>query len=221
MVAGVPLALVMAVVTPLTRQSAQDAARHELAKRPYQQALPPWWQRPLLWVIRRLASLWSHVAAATGGSAALMAIIAVFLVIVGLIVWRVGPLSRTSRRDDLTFDLEGDRTAADHRSAAEAFAANEQWAEAVRERLRALSRELEERVLVDRRPGRTAYELAAEGGAALPASAGLLREAADRFVAIWYGSTRASADDYRRLTEIDRTVSRDRPAHTAVPTGAP
>lgn len=216
-----PLALLLAAVTPLTRQGAQDAARHELAKRPYQQALPPWWQRPLLWVLRRLASLWAHVAAATGGSAALAAILAVFLVIAGLVLWRVGPLSRTSRRHDLTFDLEGDLSADDHRSAAEALAATEQWAEAVRERLRAISRELEERVLVDRRPGRTAYELAAEGGAALPVSAGLLREAADRFVAIWYGSTPASAEDYQRLTEIDRAVARDRPARAAVPTGAP
>ena len=97
------------------------------------------------------------------------------------------------------------------------FAASQQWAEAVRERLRAISRDLEERVLVDRRPGRTAYELATEGGAALPGSAPLLREAADRFVAIWYGSSRASAEDYQRLTAIDNAVGNDRPARTPVP----
>ena len=175
----------------------------------------------MLWVLGRLASLWLHVAPPPAGLRHSPPSSRSSCVIVGLVLWRVGPLSRTSRRRDLTFDLEGDRSPQDHRGAAEAFAAQEQWAEAVRERLRAISRELEERVLVDRRPGRTAYELAAEGGAALPASAGLLREAADRFVAIWYGSSLATAEDYRRLTEIDRTVARDRPARTAVPTGAP
>lgn len=210
------LALLVSAATPLTRQGAQDAARHELAKPPYQQAQPPIWVRPLRWLLRRLLSLWNRAADATGGSAALLVLIVLTVAVVGLILWRVGPRRRNARRGDLTFDLESDKSAADHRAAAEALARSQQWAEAVRERLRAISSDLEERVLVDRRPGRTAYELAAEGGAALPGSAAQLREAADLFVTIWYGSARASADDYRRLTEIDHAVSRDRPARVAV-----
>jgi hypothetical protein len=202
---------------PLTRQGAQDAARHELAKPPYQQAQPPIWERPLHWVLRKVASLWDHAAQATGGNAALLVLVLFFLVVVGLVLWRVGPMRRNAARGDLTFDLEGDKSAADHRAAADAFAVTGQWAEAVRERLRAISRDLEERVLVDSRPGRTAYELAAEGGLALPGSAALLREAAESFVAIWYGSGRATAEGYRRLVEIDTAVGRDRPARAAVP----
>jgi hypothetical protein len=205
-----------AVLVPLTRQGAQGAARHELAKPPYQQARPPLWVRPLRWLIGRIAALWNHAAAATGGSAALLALILVGLLVVGLVLWRVGPRSRNARRGDLAFELDADVAASDHRAAAETFARSQQWAEAVRERLRAISRDLEERVLVDRRPGRTAYELAAEGGAALPGSAARLREAADVFVAIWYGSAKASAEDYRRVTDIDDAVSRDRPARVGV-----
>lgn len=210
------LPLLAPAVSALTRQGAQDAARHELAKPPYQQARPPLWVRPLRWLIGRLVSFWNSAADATGGSAALLVVLVFCVLVAGLVIWRVGPMRRNARRGDLTFDLEGERSATDHRAAAEAFAASQQWAEAVRERLRAISRDLEERVLVDRRPGRTAYELAREGGTALPGSAALLREAADRFVAIWYGSARASAEDYRRLTEIDTAVGRDRPAPVPV-----
>jgi Domain of unknown function (DUF4129) len=74
---------------------------------------------------------------------------------------------------------------------------------------------------VDRRPGRTAHELAAEGGLSLPATADLLREAADRFDAIWYGSMPARAEDYSRLTEIDAAVKAARPARTTVELVAP
>ncbi len=210
--------LTLAAVAPLTRQEAQQAARHELAKLPYQQAKPPWWLRPLRWVVREIASWWDHAAQATGGPASLLVLLLALLAVVGLVLWRVGPARGNAHRGDLTFDLEGDQTAADHRAAAAAFAASQQWAEAVRELLRAISRDLEERALVDRRPGRTAYELARDGGAALPGSAALLQEAADRFVAIWYGSARATADDYQRLRAIDTAVGRDRPARAAVPT---
>jgi Domain of unknown function (DUF4129) len=209
--------LLFSAVQPLTRQGAQDAARHELAKRPYQQALPPVWVRPLRWLLGKIAEVWFKAASATGGSAALAALIMLALAVIALVIWRVGPMSRSSRRDELSLHLAGASTATDHRAAADAFAAREQWAEAVRERLRAISRELEERALVDRRPGRTTYELAAEGGLALPASAAMLREAAERFATIWYGSRRATAEDYRRLTKIDAAVRRDHPARTAAP----
>jgi Domain of unknown function (DUF4129) len=219
MSAGGLVALLVSAVQPLTRQGAQDAARHELAKRPYQQALPPVWVRPLRWLLGKIVDAWFRAASATGGSAALAALLLLALAVIALVIWRVGPMSRSSKRDELSLNLAGASTATDHRAAAEAFAAKQQWAEAVRERLRAISRELEERALLDRRPGRTATELAAEGGRALPASAAMLREAAERFAAIWYGSTQATGEDYARLTEIDAAVRRDHPVRTAVPAG--
>jgi hypothetical protein len=212
-----PLAQLVAAVTPLSRGGAQGAARHELAKPPYQQAQPPWWYRPLRWVLREISKLWNTAASHTGGSAALAILLGFVAVVVVVIAWRVGPGSRGAH-STLALHLDPETTAADHRAAAERLAAQQLWAEAVRERLRAISRDLEERALVDRRPGRTAAELAAEGGRALPMSAEMLREAADRFATIWYGRTRASAEDYRRLTEIDTAVRSARPARSlAVP----
>jgi hypothetical protein len=207
----------VAAVAPLTRQGAQDAARHELAKPPYQQAQPPWWYRPLRWVLREIARLWDTAAAHTGGSAALAVLLGFVALAVAVIAWRVGPSARGGRSSQ-ALHLDPESTAADHRAAAERLAAQELWAEAVRERLRAIARDLEERALVDRRPGRTAAELAAEGGLALPANAAMLREAADRFATIWYGRARASGEDYRRLTEIDGAVRAARPVRAvAVP----
>jgi hypothetical protein len=210
------MGVLLQLVTAVTRGDAQSAARRELAKPPYQQAQPPWWFRPLRWVLRELGRLWSTAAAATGGSAALSVLIGAVVVIVALVAWRVGPGARGARRASQSLHLGAETTAAEHRAAAERLARQEQWAQAVRERLRAISRDLEERALVDRRPGRTAYELATEGGRALPSSAGPLAEAADRFARIWYGRTPATADDYRRLTEIDTAVRADRPARTLV-----
>lgn len=197
--------------TALTREGAQHAAERELSKPGYQQAQPPWWVRPVQWLLHEIGRLWDSLASATGGSAALAVILIGVAALVVVAVWRLGPGARRKRTHSVSFDGETELAAAAHRSAAESFAANGQWAEAVRERLRAIARDLEERALVDRRPGRTSFELAAEGGRALPACAAMLREAADLFGAIWYGSAVATAEDYRRLVEIDRGVQQARP----------
>lgn len=202
--------LLVAAAAALTRGGAQSDARHELAKPPYQQAQPPWWLRPLRWVLREIGNLWDTAASQTGGAAALTVLLGSLAAVVVIVAWRVGPASRSARSRS-SFQLDAPSTAADHRAYAERLAAQQKWAEAVRERLRAISRDLEERTLVDRRPGRTAAELAAEGGRALPTQASMLQEAADRFSVIWYGRVQASAEDYQRLTEIDAAVRSARP----------
>lgn len=209
-----------AALAPLTREGAGQAARHELAKQPYQQARPAWWVRPLRWLLHQIARLWTATAQHTGGSAALAVLVLVVVALVALVVWRVGPASRAASRRGFALSLDPETTADQHRAAAARFAAQKQWAEAVREQLRAVSRDLEDRALVQRRAGRTAYELATEGGRALPSVAGLLREGADVFVSIWYGSATASAADHQRLVAIDDAVRKARPARTAeaVPT---
>lgn len=205
------LTVLLGAATPaLTRDGAQQAARSELAKRPYQLAQPAWWTKPLSWVLRTIGKVWTNVADATGGSAALAVILLLLAVVVGLVLWRVGPARRSARRGELALTLDPETTSAGFRANAERFADGGHWAQAVRERLRAISRELEERALVEPRAGRTAYEVAIDGGRALPVQAAALREAADRFTSIWYGSVPATAEDYRRLTEIDSAVHRSR-----------
>jgi hypothetical protein len=207
-------ALLVLSLPALTRQEGQQAARHELSKQPYQQARPAWWSRPLHWLLHQLDRLWTSAAQHTGGSAALAVLILLVLALAALLVWRVGPTARSKGRRGFALSLDQETTADQHRAAARRHAGQQQWAEAVREQLRAVSRDLEDRALLDRRAGRTAYELATEGGRALPSVAPLLREGADVFASIWYGSASATEADHQRLVAIDAAVQRARPART-------
>ncbi|WP_326820200.1 DUF4129 domain-containing protein [Streptosporangium sp. NBC_01756] len=111
------------------------------------------------------------------------------------------------------------RTAAEHREAAERLAAESRWAEAVRERLRAVARDLEDRVIVDSTPGRTADELAAEAGRALPGFAAELAAAARVFDDVTYGETPGTAEAYGVLRDLDERLRTARPTLGAT-TGA-
>src|SRR5690606_2815683 len=102
-------------------------------------------------------------------------------------------------------------TAADHRAAAGRHAAAGQWAEAIRERLRAIGRDLEERVILDARPGRTADELAIEAGAVLPEHAERLREGARIFNDVWYGDRPGTEEGYATLTALDEALRAVKP----------
>lgn len=104
------------------------------------------------------------------------------------------------------------RSAAEHRAAAEAHAAQGHWNQAVQERMRAVVRALEERALLDPRPGRTADEAAAEAGRALPAHTDRLRTAARDFDDVTYGGRTASEDTYRGLAALDGDLERAKPA---------
>jgi hypothetical protein len=78
---------------------------------------------------------------------------------------------------------------------ADELAAAGRYAEAVRERLRAMLRSLIERGLLPSSPGWTVMELARAGGRARPALADPLAAAATVFSEIWYGLRPATADD--------------------------
>jgi hypothetical protein len=195
--------LVALAVDELSRQDAADAAREELARRPYQEAQPPLLSRVLGRVFRELGELLDRAAAAApGGWLGLLLLLALLVLVVAVVLARVRP-RREGRRSGL-FDTGIPLTAADHRSRAEDAAARGQFAEAVRERLRAVVRELEARGVLDPRPGRTADEVAREAGAAVPEVAGELRRAAQLFDEVWYGGRPATADSYRTLVDVDR-----------------
>jgi hypothetical protein len=83
-----------------------------------------------------------------------------------------------------------------------------QFAEAVREWMRAIVRELETRGVLEPRPGRTADEVAREAGAAVPAVAADLRTAATVFDEVWYGGRPATAQAEAVLRQADRRVQR-------------
>lgn len=78
---------------------------------------------------------------------------------------------------------------------ADELAAQGRYKEAVRERLRAVVRELVEREVIEYRPGWTVTELAGVAGQARPPTAPPLGAATDIFSRIWYAQQPASASD--------------------------
>jgi hypothetical protein len=78
---------------------------------------------------------------------------------------------------------------------ADELAAAGRYKEAVRERLRAIVRDLIEREIIPFRPGWTVTELAASAAQARPAVAPPLAAAVDVFSLIWYGLVPARAED--------------------------
>src|SRR5206468_5047687 len=109
--------------------------------------------------------------------------------------WRVGLIRRTPAAERPV--LEGRaRTSADLLREAEGAAIGGRWGDAVVARMRALAMTVEERGLVDPRPGRTADELAAEIAGALPAASETCRRAATAFDAVVYGKRDATRETY-------------------------
>ncbi|MFJ1976793.1 DUF4129 domain-containing protein [Streptomyces albogriseolus] len=196
----------------LPRDPAREAARRELSKQMYHENDPSWLQRALEafwdWVDELLGAA---STATPGGALGLVVIVVAVLVVVAALWWRLGTPRRRPVTAPALFD-ERPRSAAEHRAAAEAHAAQGHWNQAVQEHMRAVVRALEERALLDPRPGRTADEAAAEAGRALPAHTDRLRTAARDFDDVTYGGRTAGEDTYRRLAALDGDLERARPA---------
>jgi Domain of unknown function (DUF4129) len=196
----------------LGREAAAKAARDELSRRQYADARPPLVQRALGWLTDKLDELFSKGTGALGPRTAAVLLVVVIAVVVAVVLVRLGPLGRTTAPARSLFGADAPLTAAGHRAAAEQAATEGRWAEAVRERLRAVVRSLEARGVLDARPGRTAGEVAAEAGAAVPEVADDLRRGARTFDEVWYGGRTADASTYAVLVAVDDRVSAARTA---------
>lgn len=196
-------------VDGLSRDAAAELARRELARRQYRDAQPSLTARVLGRVLHALGDLLDQAASrAPGGAAGVLLLFLVLLLAAVVVLTRLQP-GRTARSRAL-FDAGPAATADSHRAAAEAAAARGDYAQAVRERLRAVVRELENRGVLDPRPGRTADEIARDAGVAVPAVADDLRRAVTVFDEVWYGGRPATADAYAVLVQTDRRVSERR-----------
>ncbi|NHC13037.1 DUF4129 domain-containing protein [Motilibacter deserti] len=196
------------------RDTARELARDELARREYSENEPGLVSRVLGWVFDRIGELLDRASSPGGGTvlAILLLVLPASAVLVA-IRWRLGPVARTVRAEPL---LAGhDRSAADHRAEADRHAAAGEWQLAVRARLRAVIRGLEERGLLDPRPGRTAHEAAYEAGLVLPGQADALRRGAEVFDGIAYGGRRADQQAHDLLRRVDDDVRAARPAAAA------
>lgn len=214
-------ALVDSVPVELGRDEAARLAREELAKQVYREAGPSLVQRLLRWVVERAADLLDGAAGVSpGGYAGLVVVLLLAVAALVAVRLRIGPLGRRAARDEALFSGRA-RSAAEHRVLADGHAARGEWAEAVRERLRAVVRSLEERGVLDERPGRTADEVAAEAGAVLPTCAADLRRATRLFDDVWYGGRPAGPESDAVLRALDEKVRGTRPqARTTEPAGS-
>jgi hypothetical protein len=201
---------------PITRDGAQHDARRELSKAIYHRSGDPWPVRALHWFSHLLGRLLSATARhAPAGDVGALALVVVIVALIGLVIWRVGVPRRTPASEALFADVSR-LTAADHRALADAAAARGDWHAAVVERMRAIARELEERGVVDDRPGRTATEVAAQAGVQLPDHADRLRAAASTFNDVAYGEAPAGPAQVAVLVAADEVVRRDRRAAVLV-----
>ncbi|MFJ7298243.1 DUF4129 domain-containing protein [Streptomyces sp. NPDC099088] len=221
------LALARGDAPPVTtpRDPAREAARRELSKRMYHENDPGLIQRALNAFWDWVDKLFGAASTATpGGALGLVVIVLAVLAVLGALWWRLGTPHRSSVPSAALFD-DRPRSAAEHRAAAEAHAAQGHWNQAVQERMRAVVRSLEERALLDPRPGRTADEAAAEASRTLPDHTDRLRSAARDFDDVTYGGRTGDRRAYQHLTELDRDLERTKPlltssAHSAQNTSA-
>ena len=199
----------------IDRDAARDAAEHELAK--------PIYPRPSAvdHLTDALQRMWGRLvdAGTTAVPGGWFTIVVLgILAAAGLVaVTRVARRTlRTAGDDHLDFRAN-ELSAAEHRAAADRSAASGDWAEAIRHRLRAVARELEQAGIVTTAPGRTATELAYAAGVVLPPLADQLNRAARAFNDVSYGELPATPDGYRTVAGLDdqlRAITT--PTHPAV-----
>lgn len=128
---------------------------------------------------------------------------------------------RTSRRHGAALFGDHDLTAAQHRAAAEQSAATADWAAAIRHRLRAVARQLEETGVLDPVPGRTATELARDAARELAHLTNELNDAATAFNDVTYGERPGTQAAYRLIADLDDHVSSRVSAAAATATAPP
>jgi hypothetical protein len=202
------------------RDEGRGLARRELSKHIYHQGVP-FSQRVLEKVASFLRTIFQHVnTTVPGGWWAVVVLAALVVIVLGVILTRLGPIALRHGDRGRWLLAAHTMTARDHRDLAERLAAEGDWASAIREILRAIALDLEERAILPPRAGRTADELAAEAGNALPECADELRSAARLFDDVWYGERPGTEEGYARLRRLDAAVGAARPVPLATASAA-
>ena len=210
--------------TPLLhRGPAQRLARQELARSIYR---PSWPRRVLDAIGRWLSSIFGGSSGAGPHPVqwwAVAALIVVFVLVVALVLYWLGPIRRSRRRTASVLGAS-QLSAAAHRRNAEQLAATGDLAGAIVERVRGITVDLEQRGVLLPRPGRTASELAAEAAIALPATsvpggAAALPAAARLFDDVRYGGRPGTLAGYEQVRDLDSAIMSARTASVAMISG--
>ncbi len=185
----------------IDRDAAHEAAQRELAK--------PIYPRPSLtemiidWLDELLYRLAAKGASVPGGWFTVWVLL-ILLAVAAVVAVRIARRAmRSSRGDTSTLFGSHQLSAAEHRATAERYAASGDWAPAIRHRLRAVARQLEENGVLEPVAGRTATELARTAGRALPSVADELAAAAEAFNDVAYGERPGRESQYRIVAALD------------------
>ena len=199
----------MSLLDPLDpgRDAARRAAQQELSRHDYSAAQPSLVVRLAGRLLRAVGSaLDSASARVPGGRTGVVLLLLLVVGLVALLLVRLQP-ARSGPRRDPVFGGGTVVSAQEHRARAEARLAAGDVTGAVRERMRAVVRQLEERGVLDPRPGRTAMEVARDAGARVPALTGPVRQAAALFDEVVYGGRAAAATSYQQMVALDRSIT--------------
>jgi len=200
----------------IDREAAHDAAQRELSKPIYPKE--DFSERLNEWINDLLYRVISKGAEVPGGwftVAVLLTLLAVAILVAVHIARRT---MRTNRRGDFQLFGAAELTAAEHRATAERFAAEQNWASAIRHRLRAVARQLEENGVLNAVPGRTANELAGDAGRSFPELGAELVDAASSFNDVTYGERPGTEPAYRSIATLDERIRSRRLAASHDPT---
>lgn len=186
------------------RDQAAAEAAEELSKTAYRQSGNSLVERALTKVLEWIGDLLNSLTGSSpNGHAGLAMLIGLIGLIVVVVLWRAGVLRTSHRSRQAVFDTAKPRTAAEYRVQAEQEAASGRYTEAIRSRFRACVAELTERTILDERPGRTAYEVVADAGRAVPDLREVLQPAAQVFAEVVYGNRPGTPERYAAVVTAD------------------
>lgn len=177
-------------------------------------------QRIMHWIHEQWDRLLAQGANGSGWSPVVTALVAAaVLALLAFVLPRVRRERRRAGGDDAVL-TDPSVTAAMYRARAAEALARGRFDDALADAYRAIARGATERTLLDDGPGRTAHEVALALGPVFPDHRDRLRQAADLFDAVRYGSRHISRSDAEQVADLDRHLARTRPALTVAPGAA-
>jgi uncharacterized protein DUF4129 len=185
----------------IDRDAAHEAAQRELGKPIYPKASLT--ERLMNWIDELLYKLADASSSVPGGWLTLSVLLILLAIAIVVAVRIARRTMRTNRGGEYALFGDHELSAAEHRATAEQYAAASNWSAAIRHRLRAVARQLEENSVLDPVPGRTATELARDAGRAIPNLAAELNRAAEAFNDVTYGERPGTESAYRMIADLD------------------
>lgn len=183
------------------RDTAHQAAQRELDKPIYPKGSLT--QRLHEWIHDLLFRLIEKGSSLPGGWFTLSVLFTLLIVAIMIAIRVARRTIRTRRGGDHQLFDTAQLSADQHRAVAERFAAEGNWTAAIRHRLRAVARGLEEARVLGPAPGRTANELAHDAGERLPHLAPELSQAATAFNDVTYGQRPGTPAAYQMIVDLD------------------